>query len=36
VVLHNKRVLSGKIVKPRRYWGKLATDGGTYSRYWGS
>ena len=29
-MLHNERVLSGRIVESRRYWLKLTTDGGTY------
>ena len=30
VVLHNERVLSGRVVESRRYWIKLTTDGSTY------
>ena len=30
VVLYNEKVLSGRIVESRRYWVKLAADGGTY------
>ena len=30
VVLYNEKVLSGRIVESRRYWVKLAADGGAY------